>query len=226
MNNNNKRNGLALAGFLCSLFGLFTCGFPSIIGLILSAIGLHTANETGDRKGLAIAGLVMGIVGTIIILMSIIGMVAAMFALPDDYSYEYNTGDDDYEYYETCDISFRDAEDNLVMSKDVLKYKPAKVTQDDKGNPAIMLTVKDKDTFYNATEELSKKTDRTLVIWTNFDEYYDKFETEKANCGKEDSHCLIYATASQGFASDVIITGNYTEEEAKSLADCINNSSR
>lgn len=228
---NKDRNGMAVAGLVCSLIGIGTCGIMSIVGVVLSAIGIKKANDTGDRLGIAVAGLIVGIIGTILtIIVSIITTVAIFNAdFEDDYisdssdsSYtdDYSGG---YTYY-YCDISFRDSEDNLLMDKEVLKNRPAKLTKDANGNPAIQLTIKDKDKFYNVTEELSKKTDRTLIIWSNFDEYMDHFETEKDNCGKEDSHCLIYATVSQGFSSDVIIQGNYTEEEAKDIIDCINNS--
>ena len=226
---NKDRNGMAVAGLACSLIGIGTCGILSIVGIVLSAIGIKKANDTGDRLGIAVAGLIVGIIGTILTI--IVSIITAVGILTADYDtdssdssytddYDYNGG---YTYY-YCDISFRDSEDNLLMDKEVLKNRPATLTKDANGNPAIRLTVVDKDKLYNVTEELSKKTDRTFVIWSNFDEYMDSFEEEKDNCGKEDSHCLVYATVSQGFSSDVIIQGNYTEEEAKDIIDCINNS--
>ena len=226
---NKDRNGMAVAGLACSLIGIGTCGVLSIVGIVLSAIGIKKANDTGDRLGIAVAGLIVGIIGTILtIIVSIITAVAIFTAEYDTDSsdssytddYDYNGG---YTYY-YCDISFRDSEDNLLMDKEVLKNRPATLTKDANGNPAIRLTVVDKDKLYNVTEELSKKTDRTFVIWSNFDEYMDSFEKEKDNCGKEDSHCLVYATVTQGYASDVIISGDYTETEAKDLIKCINNS--
>lgn len=51
-------NGLAIAGFTCSLVGL-CIGIAALPGLILSAIAL---SKPGGR-GLAIAGLVLGILG-------------------------------------------------------------------------------------------------------------------------------------------------------------------
>lgn len=53
-------NGLAIAGFVISLFF-------GIIGLVLSAIALSQINRTGQEgKGLAIAGIVIGAASTII----------------------------------------------------------------------------------------------------------------------------------------------------------------
>ena len=44
-------------------------------------------------------------------------------------------------------------------------------------------------------------------------------------CGTEESNCLSAATVSQGFASDVIIQGNFTEEQVENLVDLINSGS-
>lgn len=57
---NNGSNGLAIAGFVLSLVGLFCCGFTSVLGLIFSIIGLVNANkENSNNKGLAIAGIII-----------------------------------------------------------------------------------------------------------------------------------------------------------------------
>ena len=52
-------------------------------------------------------------------------------------------------------LSFRDTEDNLLMTSDVLKAGGAKISQDSSGNPAVLLTVKDKDKFYEVTNKIS-----------------------------------------------------------------------
>lgn len=53
-----KDNGMGLSGFIVSLVGLFLCGIPSVIGLIISAIALKK-----EPRGLAIAGVIIGIIG-------------------------------------------------------------------------------------------------------------------------------------------------------------------
>ena len=74
-----KHNGLAVAGFVVSLVSFFInfWGIVGLIGTILSAVGLKNSKELdGKGKGLAITGLVFGIIGivwgiyTIIILLS------------------------------------------------------------------------------------------------------------------------------------------------------------
>ena len=63
-----QSNGMAIGGFVCSLLGflgVLCCGgLLSIVGLILSIIGLKKAKELdGAGKGLAIAGIVLGALG-------------------------------------------------------------------------------------------------------------------------------------------------------------------
>ncbi len=122
-------------------------------------------------------------------------------------------------------LSFRDTEDNLLMSSDVLKAGGAKVSQDSSGNPAVLLTVKDKDKFYEVTSKVSSQENNSIVIWLDYNELMDSYEKEKGQCGTSESNCLSAATVSQGFASDVIIQGNFTQDEVNNLVDLINSGS-
>ena len=125
-------------------------------------------------------------------------------------------------------LSFRDVDDNLLMTSDILSStNSCKVTQDASGNPAVSLSIKDKDKFYSVTNRIKDKEDgkNLIVIWLDFDEENDSYASEGANCGSEGSRCLSAATVSQAFASDVIIQGNFTTEEATNLADLINSGS-
>ena len=122
----------------------------------------------------------------------------------------------------TASLTFRDTTDHLLMTSEVLGGK-AKVTTDDKGRPAVSLLIKDKDQFYEVTNTISKKENNLIVIWLDYDEETDSYSNEKNNCGSlSNSHCLSAATVSQGFASDVIISGNFTYEEVNNLVDLIN----
>lgn len=58
-------SGMAIAGFICALLGLFI--FPilfSTLGVIFSAMGLKS-----NKKGLALAGLILGIIGLLYIIV-------------------------------------------------------------------------------------------------------------------------------------------------------------
>lgn len=122
-----------------------------------------------------------------------------------------------------ANLTFRDTNDNLLMNSDVLKSGGAKVGQDSKGLPAVSLSVKNKDKFYKTTKKVSEMQDNRIVIWLDFDEEKNSFSLEQNSCGSlNNSKCLSVASVSQGFASDVIIQGNFKQEEVKTLVELIN----
>ena len=125
----------------------------------------------------------------------------------------------------TAVLSFRDYSDNLLMTADVLGGA-AKVTSDQYGHPAVSLSIKDNEKFYNVTNSVKDMTNNIIVIWLDYDENTDSYYKEKDKCGSlSSSRCLSAARVSQAFSSDVIIQGNFTEEEAKSLVELINSGS-
>ena len=127
---------------------------------------------------------------------------------------------------QTASLTFRDTNDNLLMTSDVLQSGGARVSEDESGKPVVALSVKDRDAFYKATKQVSEMEDNRIVIWLDFNKATDSFKTEEANCGSlNDSRCLSVATVSQGFSSDVIIEGNFEEEEVQNLVDLINSGS-
>ena len=124
-------------------------------------------------------------------------------------------------------LSFRDVDDNLLMTSEVLQAGRAKIGQDQQGNPAVSLSIKDKDKFYAVTKSISEKESgkNLIVIWLDYNEMTDSYSKEGNQCGTSGSNCLSAATVSQGFASDVIIQGNFTQEEVSNLVDLINSGS-
>jgi len=134
----------------------------------------------------------------------------------------------------TATLSFRDYNDNLLMTSDVLGGQ-AKVTKDEYGKPAVSLKIKDVDTFYDVTKKVKDMDENVMVIWLDYKEGIDSYRKELANtskydketkefggCGSSNSHCLSAAKVDRAFASDVIIQGNFTKEEAKTLVELIN----
>jgi hypothetical protein len=69
-----QTNGLAIGGFVVSLVGILTCGVISPIALILSLVALKK-----QPRGFAIAGTVIGGIGTLMIA----GIVVVIFAVPE-----------------------------------------------------------------------------------------------------------------------------------------------
>ena len=125
---------------------------------------------------------------------------------------------------QAANLTFRDTSDNLLMNASVLRSGGEKVSTDASARPAVALSVKDKDKFYDVTKKISTMEDNRIVIWLDYEDG-DSFQTEQYMCGTENSNCLSVASVSQGFASDVIIQGNFTEEEVSNLVDLINSGS-
>lgn len=123
-------------------------------------------------------------------------------------------------------LSFRDTNDNLLMAADVLKAGGAKVSRDQYNKPVVSLSIHNRDEFYTVTKKISESNDNRIVIWLDFDPMKDSFATQQNNCGSlNQSRCLSVASVSQGFASDVIIQGNFEEKEVKTLVELINSGS-
>lgn len=122
-------------------------------------------------------------------------------------------------------LTFRDSNDNLLMNSDVLRAGGARLTTDQNGRPAVSLAVKDKDTFYKVTNAVKDYDNNVIVIWLDYNEMTDSYANEGSMCGTSNSNCISAATVSQAFSSDVIIQGNFTEEEASNLVDLINSGS-
>jgi len=124
----------------------------------------------------------------------------------------------------TASLTFRDVDNNLLMDSSVISG--AKASTDQYGKPAVALSVKNKDKFYEVTNTISQKeTGKNLiVIWLDYKDT-DTYEQNKFRCGSENSNCLSAASVNQAFASDVIITGNFTQQEVDDLVNLINSGS-
>lgn len=78
-------NGLGVAGFVTGLLGLIFCWVPAlgivlaVLGVILGGVGIATGKKKGAPTGLAIAGLVLGIIALIpaFVIMSAVASVGS-----------------------------------------------------------------------------------------------------------------------------------------------------
>lgn len=128
---------------------------------------------------------------------------------------------------QAANLTFRDINDQLLMNSDVLVSGGASVSTDSQGKPAVALKVKNTTKFFDVTSKVAKYKagENMIVIWLDFEEGRDAYKTSGMYCGTNESNCLSAASVTQGFASDVIIQGNFTTEEATSLVELINSGS-
>ncbi|MEM8738780.1 MAG: DUF4190 domain-containing protein [Planctomycetota bacterium] len=69
-------NGMGTAGFVLSLVGWVTCGVLCPVGLVLSIIGVRR-----EPRGLAIAGIIIGALGSLFLLVIGLGVIAGILGL-------------------------------------------------------------------------------------------------------------------------------------------------
>jgi len=122
-------------------------------------------------------------------------------------------------------LTFRDSNDILLMTSDVLRAGGSRRTDDGQGKAAVLLNISDKSEFHRVTSSIAASPDQMIVIWLDFEEGVDSFNTERTSCGTAGSRCLSAATVTQGFASDVIIQGNFTDDQVSNLVELINSGS-
>lgn len=90
----SQTNVMAIIGFVASFI------LPPV-GIVLSAIGLRKADEIENGKGLAIAGLILSILGTIlIIIITMIAIISINGAMNDA---ESSPSNNLYDYYDNYD---------------------------------------------------------------------------------------------------------------------------
>ena len=94
MNQNNGK-GMSIAALVCGILGVVLCWVPiaswvvlvlSILGIVFGANGMKKCKATGQSQGLAIAGLVCGIVGAVFSLIGAICTTCTMCAYCTTYN--------------------------------------------------------------------------------------------------------------------------------------------
>ncbi|WP_342598955.1 protein translocase subunit SecDF [Psychrobacillus sp. FSL H8-0483] len=120
-----------------------------------------------------------------------------------------------------ANLTFRDADDNLMLDGNDLKEGGATDTFDQNGAPIVSLQLKDANKFEQVTQDiLAKAPNNVLVIWLDFEEGVDSFKEEIA---KENPKFVSAPQVSSVLnTSEVQISGSFTVEETKNLAGILN----
>lgn len=130
----------------------------------------------------------------------------------------------------TAVLSFRDVNDNLLMTSEILGHNGASLSQNSQTfQYQVKLDIKDTAKFYDVTNSLSKRSngENLIITWLDFTEGLDSYNNEKETCGKDSTmKCISAASVNEGLnSSEVVIEGNFTKEEAQALVDLINSGS-
>lgn len=127
----------------------------------------------------------------------------------------------------TANLTFRDVDDNELADSSILSEGGASLAYDENGRPVVSLKIKDSTKFGEITKEISEKSsgENIMIIWLDYTEG-DSYTAEaaKANQGEEPAY-ISAATVSSQITGDCQISGNFTEDEARTLANLINSGS-
>lgn len=127
----------------------------------------------------------------------------------------------------TANLTFRDVDDNELADSSILTEGGASLAYDDNNQPVVSLKIADQDKFEEITQDISEKSsgDNVMIIWLDWEEG-DTYEAEqKAASNGEEPKYISAATVSSSISGDCQISGNFTEEEARELANLINSGS-
>jgi SecD/SecF fusion protein len=127
----------------------------------------------------------------------------------------------------TANLEFRDVEDNLLSDASILKEGGASLGYDN-SIPVVSLKIADTEAFGQMTEELATKqaTGKNMIVtWLDYQEG-DTYiaEYQKTLNGQEPKYISI-AGVTKAIYGDAVISGSFTETEAKDLASLINSGS-
>ncbi len=126
----------------------------------------------------------------------------------------------------TANLTFRDVDDNELATADILVEGGASLAYND-GLPIVSLKIKDASTFSSITSSISAKSsgENIMVIWLDWEEG-DSYSDERAKelAGEEPKY-ISAASVRSAISGDCIIEGNFTEAEARTLANLINSGS-
>ncbi|WP_339250722.1 protein translocase subunit SecDF [Sporosarcina sp. FSL W8-0480] len=123
-----------------------------------------------------------------------------------------------------ANLTFRDANDNLLLDGTDLKEGKAKANFGEHGNPVVTLEMKDPDKFGQVTSEISKipEPGNVMVIWMDFVEGVDSFKEEVMKEPAKQKFISAPSVRHTINSSNVEISGSFTVEETKKLAGILN----
>ena len=120
----------------------------------------------------------------------------------------------------TAELTFRDANDQKLLDGSDLVQGGASQSFDEMGRPIVVLELKDGEKFGEVTRHVLEQDIPVLVIWLDFIEGEDSFLKEME---KENPKFVSAPQVQEVINSDqVTITGNFTVEEAQTLANLLN----
>lgn len=121
-----------------------------------------------------------------------------------------------------ANLTFRNAEDEIMLAGNDLKQGGAAANFDENGQPIVTLELNDPGKFAEVTGQISQlpPPNNVLVIWLDFEEGVDSYAAELA---KPEPKFVSAPRVSQRInSSSVEISGAFTVEETQNLSGILN----
>lgn len=128
----------------------------------------------------------------------------------------------------TANLTFRDYDDNELSDASIIADGGASLGYQD-GKPVVSLKIADGSKFGEITSTIAAKGTSSgqniMVIWLDYEDG-DSYvaERQKELAGQEPKY-ISAASVTSTISGDCIISGNFTESEARTLANLINSGS-
>ena len=126
----------------------------------------------------------------------------------------------------TANLTFRDVNDELISDSSIIAEGGASLAYQD-GRPIVSLKIADQSKFAEITADVSSRGsgNNIMIIWLDWEEGDTyKEEYSKSLTGQEPKY-ISAATVRGTINGDCIIEGNFTDAEARTLAELINSGS-
>lgn len=121
-----------------------------------------------------------------------------------------------------ANLTFRDANDNIMLAGNDLKQGGANGSFGESGLPIVTLELNDAGKFAEVTQQIASMPapDNVLVIWLDFEEGVDSYKEERM---KPDPKFISAPSVRERINSQTVeISGSFTVEETQNLAGILN----
>lgn len=127
----------------------------------------------------------------------------------------------------TANLTFRDMNDNLLSDASIIKEGGASLGYEN-GVPVVSLKIADQAKFGEITSNVAAmgSGNNLMIVWLDFIEGSDSYVLEASNvkAGLEPKY-ISAASVESSITGDCVIKGNFTDTEARELAELINSGS-
>lgn len=126
----------------------------------------------------------------------------------------------------TANLTFRDVNDVELADSSIIQEGGASLAYQD-GRPIVSLKVADPTRFGEITSDISSRAsgDNIMIIWLDYEEGDSYKEQRSIEQAGGEAKYISAASVNSQITGDCIIQGNFTEAEARTLANLINSGS-